>query len=143
VRLRWLGEQLRAGRFSKSFMVLDAWMLSYAAAIIAGMALAAVLAIDGNGRLALPTMAILGFLSRDVAIFVLMRIFAGGKGDFAALAMLAALYMMLPMLLHGLGLQILEFLFLPTVASVLGVVAAWGQAAVSIFWSVRSVARRG
>jgi hypothetical protein len=139
VRLRWLGEQIRARCFSKAFLSLDAWMLSYAVAVIVGVVLAVVLALGGSVRLALPMLAILGFLTRDVAIFVLMRLFAGGKGDFAALALLAAFYLLLPMVLHGLGLLQLDFIFLPVAASVLGALVAWGQAAVSVAWVVRSV----
>src|SRR5260221_14481643 len=36
VRLRWLGEQVRDGRFYKAFLALDCWMLSYAATLAAG-----------------------------------------------------------------------------------------------------------
>jgi hypothetical protein len=143
VRLRWLAEQLRAGHFSKAFLALDAWMLSYAAAILMGLLLAAVMALGGGVHLALPVLAMLGFLTRDVAIFVLMRRLAGGKGDFAALAVLAVLYLLFPMLLDGLGLKTLDFIFLPVAISALGVVVAWGQATVSMIWSIRSVARGG
>jgi hypothetical protein len=139
VRLRWLGEQLRAGRFSKTFMALDAWMLSYAAAIGMGLLLALVLALGGNIALALPVLAVLGFLTRDVAIFVLMRRLAGGKGDFAALAVLAALYLVAPMFLNGLGLRGLDFIFLPTIASAAGAVLAWGQGIVAALWAIRRV----
>jgi hypothetical protein len=70
-------------------------------------------------------LAVLGFLTRDVAIFVLMRGRAGGKGDFATLAILGALYLLLPTVLSGLGLQGLDFLFLPQ--GMLGVIAGWAQ----------------
>ena len=41
VRLRWLGEQFRAGQAYKAFLALDCWMLSYAATLAAGLILAA------------------------------------------------------------------------------------------------------
>ena len=47
-------------------------------------------------------LAALGFLARDIAIFVLMRSFAKARGDFAALAVLAALYLLLPMIVQRL-----------------------------------------
>jgi len=148
VRLRWLGEQACGGQFAKAFLSLDAWMLSYAATLIAGLLLAALLALDGStigavrlSSLALPVLAMLGFLTRDVAIFVLMRGLAGGKGDFAALAMLGALYLLLPMILNGLQLRGLDFLFLPSFAGVLGVVVAWGQGVIVAFWAARRIAR--
>lgn len=148
VRLRWLGEQAGSGHFTKAFLALDAWMLSYAATIIAGLLLAALLAMDGSAvgavrlsSLTLPVLAMLGFLTRDVAIFVLMRGIAGGKGDFAALAVLGALYLLLPMILNGLQLRGLDFLFLPSFAGVLGVVVAWGQGVIVAFWAARRIAR--
>jgi len=86
-------------------------------------------------------LAMLGFLTRDIAIFVLMRGMAGGKGDFAALAVLGSLYLLLPMILKGANLGGLDFLFLPSLSSVLGVIAAWGQGAVCAALAARRIAR--
>lgn len=146
VRLRWLGEQIRAGRFYKAFLALDAWMLSYAATMLVGLVLAGLMTIDRSSlgdmqmsELALPTLAMLGFLTRDVAIFVLMRSLAGAKGDFAALALLALLYLVLPAGLHRSGLD-LQFLLLPMPggAAAIGVLSAWAQALVLLVLAVRS-----
>jgi len=60
-----------------------------------------------------------------------MRGRAGGKGDFAALAILGALYLLLPTVLTGLGLPGLGFLFLPH--GIMGVIAGWGEG-VAIAW---------
>ena len=49
---------------------------------------------------ALAVLAMLGFLTRDICIFLLGRMFGGPKGDFAALGILAALYLLLPTLLR-------------------------------------------
>jgi hypothetical protein len=138
VRLRWLGEQLRAGHWAKAFVALDCWMLSYAATLAVGLVLAVLWA---TSPLSPVVLAMLGFLTRDVAIFVLMRGFAGGKGDFAALAILGALYLLLPMILNGLGLRGLDFLFLPTVSGVAGAVAAWAQGIVCALWALRRALR--
>jgi len=140
VRLRWLGEQLRAGRWARTFMALDCWMLSYAATLVVGLILA-VLWATTSAALSLSVLALLGFLTRDVAIFVLMRGFAGGKGDFAALAILGALYLLMPMILNGAGLRGLDFLFLPTVSGFAGVFAAWGQGGACVLWAARRITR--
>ncbi|MDB5740637.1 MAG: hypothetical protein JWP16_1677, partial [Alphaproteobacteria bacterium] len=104
--------------------------------LLAGLVLAVLLLADGVvikdvpvRALALPELAVLGFLVRDVAVFVLMRSFAGGKGDFAAVAVLGALYFLMPAILHGLGLGSAQFLFVPSLKDTLGlgVLAAWAQ----------------
>jgi hypothetical protein len=144
VRLHWLGEQIQARRFIKAFMALDAWMLSYGAAVLAGVLLAMVLAMNGTAigetrlsSLALPVLAMLGFLTRDVAVFVLMRSMAGGKGDFAALAVLAALYLLVPMILEGLNLRGLTFLFLPMTA--LSLLSGWTQGIGAALWAIHAI----
>jgi hypothetical protein len=147
VRLRWLGEQFRAGHTYKAFLALDAWMLSYGVIVIAGLVLVGLLAMDGTMVGSLPmsalapgVLAMLGFLTRDVAIFVLMRGLAGNKGDFAALALLAALYLVLPAALHRAGLD-LQFLLVPVAngAAVFGALSAWTQGLVIAWLAARSM----
>ena len=65
----------------------------------------------GTASLSLTVLAMLGFLTRDICIFLLARLLAGAKGDFAALAILAALYLMVPSLLWQAHLS---FLLLPS-----------------------------
>jgi hypothetical protein len=124
VRLRWLGAQIRERHVYKAFLALDCWMLSYGATLLVGLVLAVSWTLAGS----LMVLAMLGFLTRDVAIFVLMRGQAGDKGDFAALAVLGALYLLLPTVLAGLNLRGLDFLFLPH--GVPGVIAGWSQGVV-------------
>jgi uncharacterized membrane protein len=140
VRLRWLGEQVRAGQVYKAFVALDCWMLSYAASLAVGLALAALWAVNGSS-LSMSVLAMLGFLTRDVMIFVLMRWLAGGKGDFAALAVLGALYLLLPVIARGLGLSSLDPLFIPTVRyhAALGALAAWAQGVGVMVWVMRRI----
>jgi len=83
-------------------------------------------------------LAVLGFLTRDVAIFVLMRGRAGGRGDFAALAILGALYLLCPMILSGSHMQGLAFLFLPAQPAALNLVAAWLEAGAATVLALRS-----
>jgi len=124
VRLRWLGEQVHAGRIGRAFLALDAWMLSYGVAVAFGLVLAALLLMQGSA-LGLSVIAMVGFFTRDIAIFVAMRMLAGGKGDFAAVAVLAALYLLLPMILHG---SPATALFLPlTDGPLLSVLSGWIQ----------------
>ncbi|MFO1248308.1 MAG: hypothetical protein U1E93_08835 [Alphaproteobacteria bacterium] len=141
VRLRWLGEQVRGGQFAKAFMALDSWMLSTAAALAVGLLLALVLLSDGETGYGLAALAMLGFLVRDVAIFVAARALAGNKGDFAALAVLGVLYMLMPTVLRGLDLYGLRFLFLPVLegAGVLSVPTAWAQGLVALAVAWRSI----
>ena len=134
VRLRWLGEQIRDRHIYQAFMALDCWMLSYAATIVVGLVLA--LSWQANG--ALTVLAMLGFLTRDVAIFVLMQGRAGGKGDFAALGILGALYLLVPTLMAGLDLRTLNFLVQPIGA--LSVVAAWAEGAVCAYLAFKRIA---
>lgn len=147
VRLRWLADQFRAGRYAKAFLALDAWMLSYAATILCGLALAGLMTMDRSSLgsvsfagLSLPVLAMLGFLTRDVAIFVLMRVLAGSKGDFAALACLGALYLVLPAIAHRSGLGF-AFLVLPVIgsAAVWSALLAWTQAAIAIWLAMRAM----
>jgi hypothetical protein len=150
VRFRWLGDQLRGGAFLKAFLALDAWMLSYGVALAMGVILASLLMMGGAmmgevpmASLAAAVLAMLGFLTRDVAIFVLMRAVAGNRGDFAALASLGFLYLVLPAIAHRTGLGV-QFLFVPTVGpfGALGVLAAWLQGAALVVAALRGMSRR-
>lgn len=135
VRLRWLGEQIRKHHVYKAFLALDCWMLSYGATLLVGLVLAVSWTTSPGGSLLV--LAMLGFLTRDVAIFVLMREQAGGKGDFAALAVLGAAYLLLPTVLAGLNLQGLDFLFLPH--GVLGVIAGWAEGLACAYLALKRV----
>ena len=137
VRLRWLSEQVQAGRLYRAFLALDCWMLSYAATIATGLLLAVIWAANGSD-FSLTVLAVLGFLTRDIAIFVLMRGRAGGRGDFAALAILGALYLLCPMILSGSHMQGLTFLFLPTQPATLNLVAAWLEAGAATVLALHS-----
>ncbi len=89
--------------------------------------------------LAFAVLAMLGFLTRDMAVFVLMRGRVGGRGDFAALAVLAALYFLVPLILNGGGAPSLTALFVPTPASIPSAVAAWAQGIGMALWARRSI----
>jgi hypothetical protein len=150
VRMRWLGEQIRAGRIGNAFLALDAWMLSYGVTAILTLVLAALLARDGAmlddhsaADYAPTVLAMLGFLTRDVAIFVLMRGIAKSRGDFAALAVLGALYILLPLIASGLGLKSIDFVFFPVAGSLVGAAVAWGQGIAVTMWAVSQIRPSG
>jgi hypothetical protein len=139
VRLRWMGDQVSNGRWYRAFLAADCWMLSYAVTLTAGLGLAALWA--GAPPAALAVLAMLGFMTRDICIFLLGRMFAGPKGDFAALGILAALYLLLPTLLWRANAA---FLLIPGphADSLLSVVAAWLQGFGFCFWVVRAIRDR-
>lgn len=147
VRLRWLGEQVREGRAVRAFMALDCWMLSYGAALVVGAILTAALAVlpgvVGDVSLsafAPAALAMLGFVTRDMAVFVLMARIMPGRGDFAAVAILVALYGLAPSLLHAIA-PALHALFMPVPGSWLTVLAAWAQALGVAWWALQAVRR--
>jgi hypothetical protein len=139
VRLRWMGDQIASGRWYRAFLAADCWMLSYAATLIAGVALATLWVRTPPAALAV--LAMVGFMTRDICIFLLGRMFAGPKGDFAALAILAALYLLLPTLLWQADAA---FLLIPGphADTLLSVVAAWAQGLGFCFWVVHAISDR-
>jgi hypothetical protein len=136
VRLRWLGEQIQSGRLYKAFLALDCWMLSYAATVAVGLVLAGQWAGEPNEAVAV--LAMLGFLTRDICIFLMGRFLAGPKGDFAALAVLAALYLVVPRLL---GPAHLAFVVLPMSYQDAGLaaLAAWAQGIALVWWVIHAI----
>ena len=109
-------------------------MMSYAATAAVGIALLVWLlhdvqvAMQGQALV----LAALGFLTRDVSIFVLMQTLPGRRrGDWGALAILFALYVLAPAILDGLGAKGLLFLFFPQPdnPTFLGAAVAWVQGA--------------
>jgi hypothetical protein len=139
VRLRWLADQVRSGRWYNAFLAAECWMLSFAPTLIAGLALAALWA--GTPGAALAVLAVLGFMTRDICIFLLGRMFGGPKGDFAALGILAALYWLLPTLLRQANAA---FLFMPAPhsMSLLSVASAWIQGLGFCYWVAHAIRDR-
>jgi len=132
VHFRWLGSQLASGRVAAAWNGLQAWMMAYAAALLCGTVLLFLLyrhPPSGAGEPAFIA-AGLGFLTRDVWIFVLMQTLPGRRrSDLAALGVLLALYVFAPAILNGLGLKSLLAVFYPQPdeASLLGPAIAWAE----------------
>ncbi len=132
VHYRWMLERWRAGQLGAAFMSLQAWMMSYIAAFASAVALSIWLhhvapeAWDKQALIA----ATLGFLTRDVSIFVLVQTIVGrGRGDLGAIVVLIALYLLLPAIFAGFKLMGLLFIFFPVGSSPIwiGPMAAWVQ----------------
>ena len=87
--------------------------------------------------------AVLGFLTRDVSIFVLMRSLPGRRrGDLAALGILFALYVLAPAIFKGVGLSNLLMLFYPQPTTPLWMspAVAWAEGIAVAFFALGRVA---
>lgn len=132
VHYRWMEGQIRHGHIANALNGVQAWMMSYAAAVLMGAVLFVWLLHDVSAALVGQplVLAALGFLTRDVSLFVLMQTLPGKRrGDFAALALLFALYVLAPAILIGLNAHSLLFLFYPQLPAptFIGAIAAWVQ----------------
>ena len=132
VQYRWMLERIRAGRLQVAFSGIQAWMMSYGATFLVGVILAIRLITHvAIARAGAPfILAALGFVTRDVWLFVLMQTLPGRRrGDLGALAILFALYILTPAILSGLGAKGLLLVFIPQISSAtwFGVAAAWVQ----------------
>jgi hypothetical protein len=86
--------------------------MSYAALFITVMLLVATLI--GNPMPQAFVLAALGFITRDVAIFIFMQTLPGRRrGDLAALVILFMLYVLIPLVLGSIGGGGLLFVFFP------------------------------
>ena len=132
VHLRWLGSQIASARLGAFWGGLQAWMMTYIAAILCTAGLLFQLHLNRPDIVDQPALiaAAAGFLTRDVSIFVFMRALPGRRrGDFAALGILFALYVLAPAIINGLGFKNLLMLFYPFPTSPvwMGSVVAWAE----------------
>jgi hypothetical protein len=145
VHLRWLGSQITSGRFSAAWNGLQTWMTAYLAAMLCSIVLLIWLhqfRPDAMEQLVLLA-AVLGFLTRDVSIFVFMRSLPGRRrGDLAALAILFALYVLVPAIFKGIGLSNLLMLFFPQPTSPLWIspAVAWAEGIAAAVFAVGRIA---
>jgi hypothetical protein len=136
VQLRQLADQFGTGRLARAFLSLPCWMMSYGAALGLSVVLIGWLGHFGDrGAEQAVIAASIGFLARDISIFVLSQKIAGSRrGDFAALAILLALYVLLPAIVLGLHLTAAQILFFPRPGVPLwsGPVVAWVEALLAV-----------
>jgi hypothetical protein len=131
VLYRWLGAEIARGRLDRAASRLQAWMMSYLWAFVLAAGLIAWLAHNAMLPAAALVVSAMGFLTRDVAIFVLLQTLPGQRrGDFAALVALFALYVLAPSILSGLDLKdaLIAFYPQPTNPIWLSPLLAWVEA---------------
>jgi hypothetical protein len=131
VLYRRMGADLANRRFGGVAWALQGWMMSCKAAFLVGIALIVWLANHDAVSAATFVGAGLGFLLRDVGIFVLLQSLPGRRrGDFAALVALFTLYVLLPSIADGLGLKQAMIVFYPQVSTPvwLSPLVAWTEA---------------
>ena len=142
VLYRWYGSQIASGAVERALWSLQAWIMSYAATVIVALGLIWWLFAQRAGA-AYPalTVAGLGFLTRDVAIFVFFAA-TRRRGDFAAIVTLIALYVLIPAILDGLGVKAALPLFYPTPSNPvwLGPAVVWGEAFAAVIAAISRVA---
>ena len=145
VHFRWLGGQFARGRIDRVLWGLESFLMSYIAMLLACAALigwqwshdpAAIadLALIAAG---------MGFITRDVALFVLLHALPGRRrGDFTAALTLFALYLLIPAILNGLGLgsALVFFYPKPTAPVWLAPAFAWAEAVVLVVLALGRVA---
>jgi hypothetical protein len=142
VLYRWYGSQITAGAAGRALWSLQAWIMSYVATAIVAIALIWWLFVQHAG-VSYPalTVAGLGFLTRDVAIFVFFAA-TRRRGDFAAIVTLIALYVLIPAILGGIGGKAALPFFYPTPSNPiwLGPAVVWGEAIVAAVVAISRVA---
>ena len=144
VHYRWLGTQIASGRLGRAAWGLQGFMLGYIALVAVTAALLWWRATHGAaaGELALIG-AGLGFITRDIALFVLVHALRGPRrGDLTAAMVLLALYLLVPSILNGLGLTgtLMFFYPQPTHPIWLAPALAWGEAVAVVVGALGRIA---
>ena len=144
VQIRWLGSRLMAGRFDQVLWHLPGWAFAFIGTAIAAswlnIELTGIPEIKAGGETfsRVFLLASLGALARDIGIFLFFHMLPRQRrGDFAAIVTLIIIYLVIPVILKGIGLGDLMFIFIPQnpeQASWTSVVAAW--AAAGVVWAL-------
>ena len=131
VRYRWIASEFGKFHLATALANLQAWMMSFIAAIVLGVILLVWFGQTGQFHEQALLGAMLGFLSRDMAIIVLMNMLWRRRGgDFAALCILVLLYALLPSIFAGLHFETGLALFAPRPTEPIwfSPLAAWAEA---------------
>ena len=143
VLYRWMGAELAQGHLGRIAWAMQGWMMSCKAAFIVGIALIVWLVHEDATPAALFIGSVLGFLLRDVAIFILLQTLPGPRrGDFAAVVTLFALYVLAPAIADGLELKQALVVFYPQLSTPvwLSPAVAWAEAIVVVSLAVGRLA---
>jgi hypothetical protein len=143
VHYRWLGSTFAKFKLGAAFAGLQGWMTAYLATLGVGIALIVWLGQTSTSQDQATVGAMLGFLSRDMAIVVLANTLSRRRsGDFAAVAVLFALYVLLPAIVSGLKFDAADVLFFPRASDPvwLSPALAWSEAVLMVVLAVGSLA---
>ncbi|MBS0274163.1 MAG: hypothetical protein JSR55_07110 [Proteobacteria bacterium] len=141
VLYRWYGSQVATGAIGRALWSFQAWIMSYIATAIVALALIWWLSAQHAGAwYPALTVAGLGFLTRDVAIFVFFAA-TRRRGDFAAIVTLIGLYVLIPAILDGIGGKAALPFFYPTPSNPvwMGPAIVWGEAVIAVVVAVSRV----
>ncbi|MDE2135363.1 MAG: hypothetical protein KGM97_03420 [Alphaproteobacteria bacterium] len=141
VHYRWLGSAFAKFDLRSALGGLQGWMTSYLFALALGTALLVRLASEPQDQATVGAM--LGFFSRDVAIVVLANMMSRRKsGDFAAVAILFSLYVLLPAIVKGLNYETALVVFFPRASDPvwLSPLLAWSEAVLAAVLAFGSLA---
>ncbi len=138
VLMRWIGSQLRTLNLRAALGALQSWMMAWIATLAVSVALILWLGsyeLNAARDQALAA-ATLGFIARDTGLFVLAQSWTKRRGDFSALVVLLALYVLIPAIMNGLGMTGLQFIFFPKETSPLWLTAAAPWAEAVAVWAI-------
>ncbi|MGA7673434.1 MAG: hypothetical protein WCA78_00130 [Rhizomicrobium sp.] len=133
VHYRWLGRAFAKFQFGPALAGLQGWMTAALATLGVGIALLVWLGHTPPDQAAVGAM--LGFLNRDMALVVLASMLSRRKsGDIAAIAILFALYILLPAIVKGLNYETSLVFFFPRASDPLWLspALAWGEAVLAM-----------
>jgi hypothetical protein len=145
VLYRWFGDALKGFRLGAIGSRLQAWMVAYIATVI--LAVAFILRMNMVGgplehseQLVPLVTAALGFLTRDIFVFLAFALMPGQRrGDLAAVVVLIVLYGVAPWLAQSLGAAANAAAFFypaPTTQPWFGPAIAWGEALIVLIGAV-------
>ena len=132
VFFRWLGGEFAHFHLGTASSRFQCWMMSGVAALLLGGALVARLAVLNWAADEATIGALLGFMTRDMGLVVLMNMAARRRGgDLLALAVLGLLYGLMPPIIADLQYGTGQALFFPRTTDPLWMspAAAWLEAA--------------
>ena len=141
VHYRWLGSAFAKFQFGPALGGLQGWMTATLAALGVGIALLVWLGQTPQDEAMVGAM--LGFLCRDMAVVVLANMLARRRGgDFIALVMLFALYVLLPAIVKGMNYETALVFFFPRAGDPLWLspLLAWSEAVLATALAVGSLA---
>jgi hypothetical protein len=142
VHLRWLGGAFAKGSIGAGLAGLQGWMTALSAALLMGVVLILWLGKTSGAPDQAILGAMLGFLTRDMAVVTLAGVTSRRNGDFAAVCALVALYALLPVIVGGMKFDSGLVLFLPRASEPLWLspLAAWAEAIVAVLFAVGRIA---